>query len=122
MAVIALVSCNKTEPCFDFTTFTIAELNGKPLPGTEFKQPQIEFDGTRMNATVGGNEISALYVAKPDGTLTLSESASTKMAVPAELREDEFIEALNNVASYTYEGSDLCLYDADGKLLIKCIN
>lgn len=122
MAIAALVSCKKSQPCIDFLSFTITELNGTILPGWEDRQPTIAFDGTRLNATVGGNQISAIYEAKPDGTLILSESCSTKMAVPDEIREDEFIEALNNVTSYSYEGNDLCLYDADGKLLIKAVN
>lgn len=121
-SICLLLSCSKSMPSIDNQTFTIVELNGVALSGNEMKTPAISFEGDRVNATVGGNEIFAVYKSEADGTIVFSEGGSTKMAVPAELREDEFIEAFNKVARYTYEDGELCLYDAEGKLLIKGVN
>lgn len=121
IAILSLASCNKAVPSLDNQSFTITELNGQALAPNEFKTPSIAFDGTRVNATVGGNEIFAMYAAEEDGTIALTEGGSTKMAVPEELREDEFIAAFNKVARYTFEGEEVCFYDADGKLLFKAV-
>ena len=114
-----IMSCAASTELLKDQSFNITELNGTEYVSMGEETAGILFQDGRLNANLGGNSISAEYKEGADGTLSLEYALSTKMLVPEEFREDEFISALNNVTSFTIEGDVLTLLGKDGEALIK---
>ncbi len=122
IAIVALCMTSCKTQCIktlENQSFTITELNGKPLEQTENEKPSISFKDNQVNATVGCNQIFAKYTAAKGGKLVFSSGGATKMLCPEQMREDEFIEAFNKVAHYTMQGRQILFYDSNNNLLFK---
>lgn len=123
LAAAAVLACNPTvqtqEKVLDGQSFNVIELNGSEYENQNAEVPaSISFEADTCHATVGGNQIFAVYEEGAQNALSFSESGMTKMFVPEEFREDEFAEAFNKVASFKLEDGVLSLMDADGKVVI----
>lgn len=114
-----IMSCAASTELLKNQTFNITELNGTEYVSMGLEPARILFEDGRLNANLGGNSISAGYKEGADGKLTLEHGLSTKMLVPEEFREDEFISTLNNVTKFTMEGDVLTLLGKDGEALIR---
>lgn len=119
LAAAAAVSCAGGSNELNDKTFRIFELNGTELVVTGDVPAEVMFKDGRCNATVGGNSIFSAYQEGKDGSLTFTEGGMTKMFVPEELREDEFVEAINDVRSFVLDGDTLHLFNSAGELLMK---
>lgn len=122
IATICFISC-KTQSItgLDNQTFNIVELNGKPLKQIEEEKPSISFKDNHVNATVGCNRIFADYKTKPNGSITFENGGATRMMCPEQMRENEFINAFNNVAHYYIKGKQVFFYDSNSILLFKAV-
>lgn len=119
-ALAMFVSCKSNVASLDNQTFAITELNGTALPGSEMAKPSIMFQGGRVSATVGCNNIGGEYKADAEGNITITQGMSTKMFCPEEMREDEFLAAFNKVARYTVAtDGEVSFLDAEGNILFK---
>lgn len=103
------------------TKFNITELNGTAYQSLGEEPAFIAFEGDRCNASVGGNSIFAVYAEGEEGKITLSEGGATKMMVPEEYREDEFIAAFNAIASYSTDADTVVFCNAEGTALLKAV-
>lgn len=121
VAALGIISCGSQnqESAIKDSKFYVVELNGTEYVSQTEETAYILFEEGICSATVGGNMINAQYQEGKDGALTLSNSLSTKMLVPDEFREDEFVAAVNSIASYKADGNVVCFLDADGNVLIK---
>jgi len=121
VAALSVVACATAVSAIDNTKLVVTELNGTEyVPQTEV-QASMDFAGNNLSATVGGNIINANYKEGKDGALTISEGAMTRMMVPDSFREDEFVDAINAIASYKVEGNEISFIDADGNVVIKAV-
>ncbi|MGN1215042.1 MAG: META domain-containing protein, partial [Candidatus Cryptobacteroides sp.] len=111
----------KAESSIANATFNIVELNGTEYQSLGEKPAFIAFEGEKCNASVGGNSIFASYKEEAEGKLALSEGGMTRMMVPQEYREDEFVEAFNSIASYKAEGDTVTFLNAEGTEVIKAV-
>ena len=118
MMAISMTSCS-TRALLSGKTYNITELNGTALPGSEMSPAFISFKDGEINTSVGCNRIFAPYKALKDGSITICEGGATKMFCPDELREDEYLAALNKVKRYEIDGKTVSFYDENGKLLFK---
>lgn len=120
-AAAALVCSCSQNKVLDEKTFVITELNGSEyVPVTEVV-PTISFSEGKLSANLGGNAMFTTYTEGRKGSLELSEIGMTRMLVPQEFREDEFVQALGSVAFFTLDESAISLLDKDNKVLIKAI-
>lgn len=113
----------KSKTCIDNMKLAIVELNGTELiNNANNSQPQIQFiaDSKTVSANVGCNTINATYSEKDNGKLAIEMALSTKMACPDELREDEFIDAFNKIAGYTFDEKYVVFIDSSNTILFKC--
>ncbi len=119
-ASLMFASCKSTTATLSDNSFTITELNGSTLQKVDVT-PTISFTGKRVNATVGCNQIFADYSVEKDGKISFTTGGMTRMMCPDVMRENEFVEAFNNVASYKISagGSEVSFFDKAGKLLFK---
>ena len=100
----------------------LARLGQQPVAAGADPQrdPQVQFDGTRMSGSGGCNRITGGY--QRDGhTLRIGPLVATRMAcLDAErgMLESAFVDALQATASYSLLGSSqLTLLDASGRTL-----
>ncbi|TPE59176.1 META domain-containing protein [Sandaracinobacter neustonicus] len=95
--------------------WTVFEIAGKPIvPGST---PSIKFEDGRVSGAGSCNRFMGGYTIAPDGLkLTFSQMASTMMACPDPLMQQEglFLKSLESVASYSVAGGVLSLSSADG--------
>lgn len=119
VAAATLASCASTSDVLNDQTFTLVELNGTEYVSVGEEPAVIIFADGRLNANLGGNSITATYKAGQDGSLELSYGASTKMLVPDEYREDEFVAALNSVRSFALDGDVVSLLNGEGTVVVK---
>lgn len=122
LAALIFTSCNSSSVIAN-KTYTLTELNGfrlKQMP-EQRRAPQIKFTDKMASATVGCNLINAEYTTKGNGNITFGLGAMTKMYCPDALREDEFVQAFNNVARYqaSPDGAHVNFLDKDGKILFR---
>ena len=120
IAALSSCCCKNAESSIANTAFNIIELNGTEYQSLGDKPAFIAFEDSTCNASVGGN-IFASYKEDKDGKLTLSEGGMTRMMVPAEYREDEFVNAFNSIASYTANSDTVVFLNAEGAELIKAV-
>lgn len=74
-------------------------------------------DDESLAGNAGVNTYSTTYVAEGDGTMTISpQIVTTQMAGPQDLMDQEqaYLTALPGTATYSIEGDQLWLRDADG--------
>lgn len=102
-------------------SFTIFELNGTELVQYAEEPSTISFVEDRCCAYVGGNQIFAFYEEGEQGALSFKEGGATKMAVPEEIREDEFLEAFCSIASYSIENDVISFLDENGTVLFRAV-
>lgn len=121
IAALSSCCCKNAESSIANTAFNIIELNGTEYQSLGDKPAFIAFEDSTCNASVGGNSIFASYKEDKDGKLTLSEGGMTRMMVPAEYREDEFVNAFNSIASYTANSDTVVFLNAEGAELIKAV-
>lgn len=114
-----IVSCNAIPDALKDQTYQLTELNGTEYVSAGEKPAVISFHDGKLSADLGGNSISADCKVGKNGALTLTSGASTLMLVPDEIREDEFVSALNSVGSYSIEGDVISLISKDGNAVIK---
>ena len=114
LAAAILVSCTAATNVLDNQSFEIVELNDTEYVSLGDKPAYILFQDGRCNASVGGD-----YTEGKNGALAMGVGGSTRMLVPEEYREDEFIEAFNAIASFKLDGNTIVFFDKDGKKLIK---
>ena len=119
LAAAILVSCTAATNVLDNQSFEIVELNDTEYVSLGDKPAYILYQDGRCNASVGGNSIFADYTEGKDGALEMGVGGATRMLVPEEYREDEFIEAFNAIASFKLDGNTIVFFDKDGKKLIK---
>lgn len=119
IAAAALVSCAATTEVLDSQSFNITELNGTEYVSMGEEPAFISFSEGRCNASVGGNSIFADYKEGKNGALDMTMGGATKMLVPDEFREDEFIAAFNAIASYKFDGDTIVFFGKNGEELIK---
>lgn len=120
-AAALLAACTASVSAIDNQLFKITELNGTEYVSLGEQPAAIAFSDGVCNATVGGNGIFAEYAEGKDGALTFCNGGATKMMVPEEYREDEFIAAFNAIASYKVDGETVVFLDAEGNELIKAV-
>lgn len=116
-------SASKSENSISNMKLAIVELNGTELVNNvNDSQPQILFiaDSKTVSASVGCNTINATYSEKGNGKLSIEMALSTKMACPDELREDEFVDAFNKIATYSFDGDFVVFIDSENNVLFKC--
>lgn len=119
-AAITLASCATSTLELAGKSITLTELNNTELSVfNEDNPPTIMFDNNRVSATVGCNSIFAVYHTGKNGTISMSESGSTKMFCPEESREDEFIKAFNSIAGYSVAGDIISFRNKEGKIILK---
>lgn len=118
-AILTAACASSNGALLDNQSFTISDLNGTELVSITEEPASISFSEGRCNAYVGGNRITATYKEGKDGELSLEYGASTKMMVPEECREDEFIAAFNSVASFKLDGNTVVFFDKDGVELFR---
>ena len=121
IAALSSCCCKNAESSIANSAFNIIELNGTEYQSLGDKPAFIAFEDSTCNASVGGNSIFASYKEDKDGKLTLSEGGMTRMMVPAEYREDEFVNAFNSIASYTANSDTVVFLNAEGAELIKAV-
>ena len=121
IAALSSCCCKNAESSIANSAFNIIELNGTEYQSLVDKTDFIAFEDSTCNASVGGNIIFASYKEDKDGKLTLSEGGMTRMMVPAEYREDEFVNAFNSIASYTANSDTVVFLNAEGAELIKAV-
>lgn len=121
IAVMAIAACT-TASQLDNRTFEITELNGTEYVNFSDEPASLSFENGKCNAFVGANRIFVGYEEGRNGTLTISEGGMTRMLAPEECREDEFIDALNSVASFKLEGETVTFLAADGTELFKAVS
>lgn len=119
-ASLVFASCKSTTATLSDKSYTITELNGTPLQKVE-ATPTISFKGKRVNATVGCNQIFADYSVAKDGKISFTTGGMTRMMCPDVMRENEFVDAFNKVASYkiSADGTEVSFLDGEGKVLFK---
>lgn len=117
--VFVLASCASAAKLLQDKTFTITELNGIEYVSMGEEPAAISFANGLCNANLGGNIINANYEETAKCELKLSYGLSTKMLVPEEYREDEFIRALNTVVKFELNENVLSLLDEAGVAVIK---
>lgn len=116
-----LAACAVGTNVLDNKSFRLTELNGTEyVPQTE-EGATISFSDGNCYAYLGGNRISASYKEGKNGALTLGHSLMTRMLVPQEFREDEFVDALNSAASFKIENGTVSFYNGEGELLFKAV-
>lgn len=120
-AAVILAACATSNTALDKQTFTLCELNGTEYVPVEAGFGTISFADGRCNAYLGGNQIFAVYTEGKNGKLEFSQSGSTKMFVPDELREDEFVEAFGKVVSYRMDGGTVSFLDASKNVLFRAV-
>lgn len=119
-AIAALaVSCSASKDALNNQKFTITELNGTEYVSKGDAPAYISFSDGKLSTSVGGNVINASYKLGKDGSINISKGATTMMMVPEEFREDEYVDAVNKVASYEIKGDTVCFLDKNGSVLIK---
>lgn len=105
----------------DNAEFVLVELNGEvfvtPEDVAEENVPHIAFADGNVNASVGCNQLHAVYKVGEGGEIAFEYAALTKMACPDELRENEFVEAFNKVIKYDFTDNVIRFFDADGNVL-----
>lgn len=123
IAALVLAACTSPKDNLADKTFKIVELNGTEYVSMGEQPAYITFQDGKISASVGGNSIFANYEEGKDGAITLTEGGMTKMMVPEEYREDEFVEALNSVVSFAICEccQDLSLLNAEGTVVIKAV-
>ena len=94
-AAFTIIACTSTS-AISGKTFNVTILNGTEYVSQTETPANIQFSKTSLSATVGGNTINAQYYEGKHGTLTISNGLSTKMMVPEEFREDEFVAAIQH--------------------------
>lgn len=120
-AAMLLASCTPRVENIEGKFLSITELNGTELV-TENNAPAfIIFEEETVNASLGCNSIFANYKMEKKGKVVLDYCGSTKMACPDELREDEFVAAINSVDHYTTKGGEVVFFDANGNQLFKTV-
>jgi len=96
----------------------VTEINGQPIVANS--TPTITFEEGRVFGAGSCNRFMGGYTVSGDGlTLQMSQMASTMMACPEPLMQQEgaFLGALGSVKSYSVSGSTLKLTTADGKTI-----
>ena len=118
LAAISLAAC-KTADSLGLAgqSFSLTQLNNKPLVADEGIKPAISFTDKQVNATVGCNRIFAGYTHDNKGKLSFTNGGATRMMCPDKYREDEFLAAFNKVAKYKLSGKTIKFYDNEGNLL-----
>jgi heat shock protein HslJ len=101
------------------TEWTLAELNGEPVPATEGKSAGFTLvsAGRKVQGSAGCNRMSGTY--ELDGNaLKFGLLATTRMACPepAMSREQGFLTALSATTRYQIAGPTLTLYGGDSVL------
>lgn len=120
IASAVLVGCTASNEVLNNKTYTLTELNGTEYVAVE--QPAtISFAEGRCNAYLGGNQIFALYSEGKNGKISFSECGQTRMFVPEELREDEFVAAFNTVARFEVEDNTITFFNAEGEPVFKAV-
>ena len=119
-AALTMIACTSTS-AISGKTLNVTELNGTEYVSQTETTANMQFSENNLSATVGGNAINAQYFEGKDGKLTISNGLSTKMMVPEEFREDEFVAAINSIAAYKVDGEEVSFLDADGKIIIKTV-
>lgn len=117
VAALGLVACASSS--IDNTNLSVTELNGTTYVNMAEEPAYMNFTEGILSASVGGNVINSNYKEGKDGSLTFSMGLSTKMFVPEELREDEFVDAINSIASYKVDGNVFSFLNKDGNVVIK---
>jgi heat shock protein HslJ len=116
------VSTAEAEP-FEGTTWELIELRGNPArPGMKSEPPHVVFqaDVSSVRGHGGVNSFFGPYVL--DGsTLRIERLASTRMAGPAELMDQEsaLLDALQSARSWRVTGDVLELFDVRGAMLAR---
>lgn len=121
-AAAGVASCAAVNNVLDSKEFNLVELNGTVYESMGETPASISFQEGRCNATVGGNSIFSNYKEGKDGAITFSEGGMTKMLVPDEYREDEFVAALNSVVRFAVEDGTICMSNAEGVVVIKAVS
>ena len=92
--------------------WTLTRLNGQDVTGV--KPPSLKFEGGKLAIFGGVNQLTGSY-GLIDGKAVIGDLASTKMAGPPELMDQEqaFAKALASVDDYRVQGDELTL-SSDG--------
>lgn len=119
--VFSVFSCgtNKNTETLDEKKLNITEINGKQYIKVSEDAGTLSFHNGMCSVYLGGNLISASYKESRKGALKFMDGGSTKMAVPEEYREEEFLSVFYKTASYKLENGVYLFLDADGKILFK---
>lgn len=94
----------------------VTEINGKPIIANS--KPSILFADGRVSGAGSCNRFMGGYTVSADGlTLQMSQMASTMMACPDELMQQErsLLDTLGAVSGYTVDGGVLTLKAPEGK-------
>lgn len=103
-------------PALDGTSWQLSKLNGlAPVAGGDVT---LEFTGDRMSGSGGINSLTGSYTVQ-GGTISFGQVASTMMAGPEDLMQQEstFLQALNTVTTYRIEAGTLVLTSPAGELV-----
>lgn len=96
--------------------WTLVQLKGQPISSE--RPPTMRFERGRLSVFGGVNRISGSYALVDNGSVTLGQLASTRLAGPPEQMEleNKFSETLAAVNAFHVEGSRLQLLQ-DGKVV-----
>lgn len=95
-------------------TFGVGDVRVPPLEGTEIT---LAFSGDGRTSGAGGcNRYFGSYESGESGALSFGQIATTRMACPTEIMDQEkaFLQALGDMDRYEIDGDRLRLRNADG--------
>lgn len=120
-ATLALSACAGSTSVLTDSSFILTELNGSEYEAVAEDTAAIDFKDGSVYVNLGGNSIFSNYKEGKNQSISFSDGGSTKMMVPEEIREDEFIDALYKVVSYSVDGDVVSFEDKDGVTLFKAV-
>lgn len=101
------------------TTIASGDAVSSVLAGTDVTAGFDDGDST-ISGTAGCNRYSGIYTEGGGGTLSFSTLATTRMMCAEDVmaQESVFLAAMERVAGYAIEGTQLSLVDASGAMLL----